>query len=79
MLNQKQKGYLSKNESLLRNRKYYPSNNYLYDQNLRAKEEEIDVIKAKLKRYENLLRNKDKRIQQLEEQLEKVKFKKISR
>lgn len=70
------KGYLPRNQTLLRNGRYYPSNYYLYDQTLRAKEEEVDLIKAKLKRYETLLRNKDRRIQQLEEQLERVKLKK---
>lgn len=72
------KGYPSRNQTVLRNGKHFPSSYYLYDQSLKAKEEEIDVIKTKLKRYENLLRNKDRRIQQLEEQLERAKFKKIA-
>jgi len=50
----------------------------LYDDALRAREEEIDVLRGKLKRCENLIRIKDKKIQELEERLEKIKSKKLS-
>jgi hypothetical protein len=51
---------------------------YLYDDALRAREEEIDILRGKLKRCENLIRTKDKRIQELEERLGKIKSKRPS-
>lgn len=51
---------------------------YLYDDLLRTKEEEIDVLRGKLKRCENLIKTKDKRIQELEDRLGKTKPKRPS-
>jgi hypothetical protein len=51
---------------------------YMYDEALRAKEEEVDVLRGKLKRCETLIRSKDKKIQELEERLEKIKPKRPS-
>lgn len=65
-------GYASFNRS---GRYYDP---YLYDEALRTKDEEIDVLRGKLKRCETLIRTKDKRIQDLEERLEKIKPKRPS-
>lgn len=52
---------------------------FFYDDQWRIRDEEMDVIRAKLKRYEQLLRSKEQRIQQLEEQLGKIKLKNSSR
>ena len=60
------------------NRAHRYADPYLYDDHLRAKEEEIDVLRGKLKRCENLIRNKDKRIQELEDRLGKTKPKRPS-
>ena len=46
-----------------------------FDDALRIKEEEIDVLRGKLKRCEKIMRTKDKRIQELEEKLGKIKIK----
>ncbi|CAF3295420.1 unnamed protein product [Rotaria socialis] len=51
---------------------------FMYDDALRAKDEEIDVLRGKIKRCENLIKTKDKRIQELEERLEKAKPKRPS-
>jgi hypothetical protein len=51
---------------------------YLYDDGLRSREEEIDILRGKLKRCENLIRSKDKKIQELEERLGKIKPKRPS-
>ena len=51
---------------------------YVYDESLRAREEEIDVLRGKLKRCETLIRAKDKKIHDLEERLERSKSKRPS-
>ncbi|CAF1163824.1 unnamed protein product [Rotaria sp. Silwood1] len=51
---------------------------YLYEDVVRAKDEEIDVLRGKIKRCEHLIKTKDKRIQELEERLEKLKVKRPS-
>jgi hypothetical protein len=51
---------------------------YIYDDALRTREEEIDVLRGKLKRCENLIKAKDKRIQELEERFGRVKSKRPS-
>ncbi|CAF1500643.1 unnamed protein product [Rotaria sordida] len=51
---------------------------YLHDDALRAKDEEIDVLRGKLKRCEHIIKTKDKRIHELEERLEKIKPKRPS-
>jgi hypothetical protein len=50
----------------------------MYDDSLRVKDEEIDVLRGKLKRCETLIRTKDKKIQELEERLERMKPKRPS-
>lgn len=51
---------------------------YLYDDIVRVKEEEIDVLRGKLKRCESLIRAKDRRIHDLEDRLGKIKSKRPS-
>jgi hypothetical protein len=49
-----------------------------FDDVMRVKDEEIEVLRGKLKRCEKIMRTKDKRIQELEEKLEKLKPKRPS-
>lgn len=51
---------------------------YIYDDAIRARDEEIDVLRGKLRRCENLIKAKDKRIQELEERIGKPKPKRPS-
>ena len=52
---------------------------FFYDEQCRVREEEMELIRTKLKRYEQLLRTKEQRILQLEEQLDRMKLKNSSR
>lgn len=61
--------------ALLRNGRLLDPYTSAFDDALRMKDEEIDVLRAKLKRSEKLIRTKDKRIQELEEKLGKIKIK----
>jgi hypothetical protein len=49
-----------------------------FDDILRIKEEEIEVLRGKLKRCEKLIHTKDKRLQELEEKIVKMKPKRPS-
>ncbi|CAF1006010.1 unnamed protein product [Rotaria sordida] len=49
-----------------------------FDDVLRVKDEEIEVLRGKLKRCEKIIRAKDKRIQELEEKIERMKPKRPS-
>ena len=49
-----------------------------FDDVIRVKDEEIEVLRGKLKRCEKIMRAKDKRIQELEEKFEKLKSKRPS-
>jgi hypothetical protein len=44
-----------------------------FDDIIRVKDEEIEVLRGKLKRFEKIIRKKDQRIHQLEERYEKTK------
>ncbi|CAF3545977.1 unnamed protein product, partial [Rotaria sp. Silwood2] len=49
-----------------------------FDDVLKVKDEEIEVLRGKLKRCEKIIRTKDKRIQELEEKIERMKPKRPS-
>ena len=51
---------------------------FVYDDTWRSRDEEIDLLRGKIRRCESLIKAKDKKIQQLEERLEKIKFKRSS-
>ena len=61
--------------ALMRNGRLMDPYTAAYDDALRIKEEEIDVLRAKLKRSDKLLRSREKRIEELEEKLAKIKIK----
>ena len=64
--------------SLMRSGKSMDPYAMAFDDVLRVKEEEIEVLRGKLKRCEKLICTKDKRIQNLEEKIEKMKPKRPS-
>ena len=52
-----------------------PYNSWAYDESARFKDEQVEVLQSKLKRAEKMLTSKERKIQQLEEQIEKLKHK----
>lgn len=54
----------------------YPYN--LYDESARFKDEQMEYLRGKLKKCEKIIDSKEKKIQQLEEKLEKMKMKRPS-
>jgi hypothetical protein len=60
--------------SMFRSGKYFdPYATAAFDDALSYKDEEIEVLRGKLKRYEKLIHSKDKKIQELEQKLKTTK------
>ena len=71
--------YLSRYPSIHRPGRYPPVDPYaaswIYDESARFKDEQMEILHGKLKRCEKMLTSKERKIQQLEEQIEKLKHK----